>query len=110
MANFITRHSASSLNLFCASPAMYVLERILMRRQPVGVPAHRGSAVEAGVTHGLLDLAADPQDCIDIAKQRYRELTALSGDPRKDKYGESVGVMVLRALTELRPYGVPTRT
>jgi hypothetical protein len=51
----IERHSPSSLNLFCASPAMSVLERILGHHQPVGAPAHRGTAVEDGVTVGLLD-------------------------------------------------------
>lgn len=104
----LTRHSPSSLNLFCASPAMWVLERVLGHRQPVGVPAHRGTAVEAGVTHGLLNRDADPQECVDIATQKYRELTALSADPRKDKYGDGIDAMVLRALTELRPYGRPT--
>ena len=43
------RHSPSSLNQFAASPAMFVLERILGLRQPVGVPAHRGVAIEDGV-------------------------------------------------------------
>lgn len=104
----IERHSPSSLNLFCASPAMYVLERVLGRRQPVGVPAHRGTAVEAGVAHGLLNPGADPQEAIDIAKGRYRQITALSSDPRREKYGESIEPMVLRALTELRPYGLPS--
>lgn len=104
----IERHSPSSLNLFCASPAMFVLERVLGRRQPVGVPAHRGTAVEAGVAHGLTNPDCDPQACIEIATRRYRELTALSADPRKEKYCDGIDAMVLRALTELRPYGQPT--
>src|SRR4051812_8609600 len=101
MNELLTRHSPSSLNLFCASPAMWVVERVLGHRMPVGVPAHRGTAVEAGVAHGLLNPTCDPQDSIDIAKQRYRELTALSPDLRKDKYGSDIDAMVLRALTEL---------
>src|SRR6476620_6325133 len=48
-------HSASSTNLFCASPAMWVAEKLLGLRQPVGAPAHRGVAVEDGVTHGLIN-------------------------------------------------------
>ena len=53
--NFINyeRHSPSSLNLFAASPAMFTLEHIFGIRQPVGVPAHRGVAVEDGVALGL---------------------------------------------------------
>jgi len=104
----LDRHSPSSLNLFCASPAMWVLERVLEQRQPVGVPAHRGTAVEAGVAHGLLNIDCDASDCVEVAEQRYRELTALSGDPRREKYGENIPVMVRRALDELRPYGVPS--
>ena len=52
----IVRHSPSSLNLFAASPAMWVLEKILGIKQPVGVPAHRGVAVEDGVVVGLNNL------------------------------------------------------
>src|SRR5918993_2226628 len=89
MNELLTRHSPSSLNLFCASPAMWVLERVLGKRQPVGVPAHRGAAVEAGVTHGLMNRDADPQEAIDIAQAKYRVLTALSPDPRREKYGET---------------------
>src|SRR4051812_4115928 len=81
----LSRHSPSSLNLFCAAPSMWVLERVLGRSQPVGAPAHRGVAVEAGVAYGLLNPTCDPQDSIDIAQQRYRELIALSPDLRKDK-------------------------
>ena len=34
-------HSPSSLNQFAASPALFVLERILGLKQVVGAPAHR---------------------------------------------------------------------
>lgn len=104
----LERHSPSSLNLFCASPAMFVLERVLGKRQPVGVPAHRGTAVEAGVTLGLADLSATLEACSDVALRKYRELSALSPDPRKEKYGEDIPGMVARALAELRPYGSPS--
>lgn len=106
----VERHSPSSLNLFCAAPALFVLERVLGRRQPVGVPAHRGTAIEAGVTAGLLDLDKPVEDCIEIAETRYCALTALSGDPRRALYGADIPGMVRTALDELRPYGVPTST
>jgi len=48
----IEHHSPSSLNLFCVSPAMYCLEKIVGVRQPVGAPAHRGTAVEHGIQPG----------------------------------------------------------
>lgn len=106
----IERHSPSSLNLFSAAPAMFVLERILGKRQPVGVPAHRGTAIEDGVAVGLLDPAAPIATCIDAAHKRYDTLTALSPDARRERYRETIADMVTEALAELRPYGVPTKT
>lgn len=106
----VERHSPSSLNLFCASPAMFVLERILEKRQPVGAPAHRGTAVEEGVTVGLMNPAATLNDCTAAALKKYDLVSALSGDKRREEYRETIPDMVERALTELRPYGVPSKT
>lgn len=105
----LERHSPSSLNLFCAAPAMYVLERILGQRQPVGSPAHRGTAVEDGVTHGLMNLTADVQDCINVALKKYDTISALSSDKRREDYRATIPDMVKTALEELRPYGTPSR-
>lgn len=107
---FIKHHSPSSLNLFCAAPAMYVLEKIIGIRQPVGAPAHRGTGVEEGVTLGLLDPSATIEACIDAALKKYDAVSALSGDARREKYRETIPEMVTAALNELRPYGVPSRT
>ena len=104
------RHSASSLNLFVASPAMFVLERVKGIKQIVGVPAHRGVAVEDGVTAGLLDLKASPKACIDVALAKYDVLTAMTPDPRRDQYRKSIPDMVTAALVELREYGSPSGT
>lgn len=106
----LDRHSPSSLNLFCSSTAMWVLERVLGKRQPVGVPAHRGTAVEAGVAMGLMDQSATVESCVEAAMRRYRELAAITPDARKDKYGEDIPGMVALALAELRPYGIPSGT
>lgn len=106
----IERHSPSSLNLFCASPSMFVLERVLGRRQPVGSPAHRGTAVEDGVTIGLLNPAMPIADCAQTALKRYDAISALSGDKRRDEYRTTIPGMVESALAELRPYGIPTAT
>ena len=103
------RHSPSALNLFCAAPAMFVLEKILGHRQPVGSPAHRGTAVEDGVTHGLLYQDAPVQTCIDAALKKYDTISALSGDRRREDYRLTIPAMVTTALEELRPYGLPTR-
>jgi len=105
----LERHSPSSLNLFAASPAMYVLERILGHKQPVGAIAHRGTAVEAGVAHGLLNLDATPGDCMRVALEKYDTLTTFSGDHRKEDLRNGIPGMVELGLDELRPYGTPTR-
>ena len=81
----ITRHSPSSLNLFCASPSMFVLEKVLGRRQPVGSPAHRGTAVEEGITLGLMDPSASVTSCIQAALAKYDAITALSSDKRREE-------------------------
>jgi len=105
----LERHSPSSLNLFCASPSMFVLERILGVRQPVGSPAHRGTAVEDGVTHGLMNLMASVEDCTAVAIKKYDTISALSGDKRREDYRVTIPEMVKTALEELRPYGTPSR-
>jgi hypothetical protein len=104
------RHSPSSLNLFAASPAMFVLERVLGRRQPVGSPAHRGVAVEDGVTAGLNDMRLGVPTCINEALVKYDTLTALSPDPRKEQYRATIPGMVKSALEALREYGKPSAT
>lgn len=104
----VDRHSPSSLNLFCASPAMFVLERVIGRRQPVGAAAHRGTAVEAGIAAGLADLDRDVEECVEVAVTKYRTLIALCGDPRVEVCGRAIPDMVRHGLAELRPYGAPT--
>ena len=104
------RHSPSKLNLFCAQPSMFTLEYILGIKQPVGAPAHRGVAVEDGVTYGLKFPAAHMDDCSHVAWVKYDSLTALSGDPRREKYRETVPDMVSTAVKRLRQYGIPTGT
>jgi hypothetical protein len=105
----IERHSPTSLNLFAASPSMFVVEKILGFRQPVGAPAHRGLAVEDGVTHGLLNPEAEIEECSAVAIKRYDTLMALSPDARRERYRETIPDMVSSALTELRPYGLPSQ-
>jgi hypothetical protein len=102
------RHSPSACNLFAASPAMFVLEKVLGQRQPVGAPAHRGTAVEHGVTIGLQDPAASLEACVSAAQTKFDTISALSGDPRREDYRATIPAMVESALKELRPYGIPS--
>lgn len=108
MIKSYVRHSPSALNLFAASTSMFVLEKVLGIRQPVGSPAHRGTAVEDGVTHGLLYADADVATCAAIALKKYDTISALSGDKRREDYRASIPAMVEAGLKELRPYGLPT--
>jgi hypothetical protein len=101
-------HSPSSLNLFVAEPAMFVLERILGHKQLVGAAAHRGTAVEQGVTHGLLNPKTSIETCCKRAVAHYDTLMALSPDPRRAKCRAGIEPMVRAATSELRCYGVPS--
>jgi len=103
-------HSPSSCNAFAASPAMWVLERIWGLKQPVGAKAHRGTAVEDGVTLGLMNPDAPLQACVDVALTKYDTLTAMSGDPHREKCRDGIPEMVSLVLAELRPYGIPSQT
>lgn len=102
------RHSPSSLNLYSTCLPMFVLEKILGKRQQVGSPAHRGTAVEDGIAAGLTDLDRPVADCAEVAMRKFRELSALSSDPRKDSFAETIPAMVEAGLEELRPYGTPS--
>ena len=106
----LPHYSPSSLNLFCASPSMFILEKVLGVRQPVGCPAYRGTAVEAGVTAGLMEPNKPLPECIAVAEAKYDAITALSSDTRRADYRETLAGMVTSALEELRPYGVPSHT
>lgn len=109
----IAHLSPSSLNLWAAEPALWVMERLLNKRAPVGCAAHRGTAVEHGVWLGLFAKATSEQgmaveQCQKEALAEYDRLTALSGDPNRAKEREAVPGCVEQALIELLPYGVPT--
>lgn len=99
--------SASSINLFAASPSLFVLEKCLKSRQQVGAAAHRGTAVEAGIVCGLLENKPD-DECVSEAEKVFNIKAALSGDPRREKEADSIADMVRAGLKELREYGKPS--
>jgi elongation factor P--beta-lysine ligase len=102
--------SPSQINLFCSAPALWVMEKLLKIRSPVGAAAHRGTAAEDGIIAGLMEPEKPVDECIEIAQRRFRELTALSRDPNRAKESEAIAGIVKQGLAELRPYGVPTST
>lgn len=100
--------SATSLNLYAAAPALWVVEKLLRRRAPVGCAAHRGTAVEHGVSLGLFDPALAVADCQAAALAEFDRLAALSADANRGKEREAIPGLVETALAELRAYGPPT--
>lgn len=101
-------HSPSSLNLFAASPALWVAEKMLGFKRPASATMNRGVAVEHGVAHGLKKIKAPIQECINAAQSHYDKLMALSPDARKAAYRADIPAMVNQSLAELRPYGEPS--
>ncbi len=97
--------SASSCNLFAVQPALWVAEKLLKLRAPVGAAAHRGSAVEAGVTYKLLNPEKSMDDCIEEADQVFLQKTALCGDPKRQFEHELIPAITRNAITELADYG-----
>lgn len=73
----------------------------------MGAAAHRGTAVEKGVVHGL-ETGADDAECIKVAKDEFWRLMVLSSDPAAEKEEAAVPEMVKIGLAELRGYGKPT--
>ena len=100
--------SVSTLNLFQNAPGLFILEKLMGKRQPVGCAAHRGNAVEAGIIMGLNDPDAPLEDCIAKALTEFDRLSALSTDHNREKERKGIGGMVQNGLAELRPYGKPS--
>lgn len=100
--------SVSQLNLWAAAPGVYVMERLLGYKTPVGAAAHRGNAVETGVVAGLM--GAPLKEAIDTANAAFTERTALSTDPRRDKERDGLAGMVEQGISLLSPWGKPDRT
>jgi len=99
--------SASSLNLWAAEPALWIMERLLGRKAPPGVPAARGKAVEHGVHLGLSDPRLSVEECIEGAERAFDRETVFNGDPRRADERKKLAGWVRGALAELRQYGTP---
>lgn len=104
----ISHLSASSLNAWLAAPSLWVLEKLLKHRGQMGAAAHRGTAVEAGVSAGLFNPEVDEAACTKTAIELYDKLTALSGDPKRDHERTVIPGMVKQGLA-LREHGLPIR-
>jgi hypothetical protein len=110
MISTYTRHSPSALNLFAACREVFILEKILGFKQPGSAKMELGTAVEHGVAIGLKNPKAEVADCIAAAVMAYDTKMALRGDPHREGCRADIPAMVESALTELRPYGIPSAT
>jgi hypothetical protein len=111
--NVFERHgikhlSPSSLNLWAAEPALWVMERLLKRRSPTSANAVRGRAAEYGIHVGLLDPSLSLPECIAAAQTTFDREMALSPDDRREAERNNLSGYVEHGLKELRQYGVPT--
>lgn len=103
----ITHLSASSINAYATDLGLWCMERLMKMKTQVGCAAHRGTAIEAGVSAGLLDPSLPIEVAQAIAIQEYAKLTAFSSDPKREQEREAVEPSVAVAIDELRKYGIP---
>jgi hypothetical protein len=113
MSNGFARHgidhlSASSLNLWAAEPAVWLMERLLGHRSPPSALMARGRAVEDGVHVGLIDPSLSVETCIERALATYDREMTLNPDGRRDSERALIPGYVEHGLGELRQYGIPS--
>lgn len=107
------RHlSASSLNLYSAEPALWVLRYLHGFRDDVGPKAWRGQAVEAGLDWWLYK--QDRDGALDAAKVAYVEReTEFAGNndgvvpDDADTVGEGIEPMLDQAIEATKDFGLP---
>lgn len=100
--------SPSSLNLWAAEPALWVMERLLGRRSPMSAIAARGRAAEQGIHAGLIEPDRDLAACIEVGERAFDRDMALVPDPRRESERKNLAGYIEYGLMELRGYGVPT--
>lgn len=105
----IAHLSPSTCNAFVKAPASFVMTKIYGFYGATGASAFRGTAVEAGIAHGLVN-GGTAADCVDLARKEFARLSAFSTDPKKEAEAENIADMVKIGLSELLPYGRPTST
>lgn len=103
----LTRWSVSRITKAQKDKTLLLLE-LKGIKGSVGVRAHGGTAVEAGVAAGLMDLSMPLSKAQEIALKEFDRLTVFNRFDGIDKERAGVPRMVEQALEELRPYGTPS--
>jgi hypothetical protein len=100
--------SASSLNLYAAEPALWVMERLIGLKSSGSAIMARGKAVEAGVHLALTRPNLTIDAAITEGLRTYDLEMALVPDARREDEKQQIPGYIKFAVEELRPYGVPT--
>ncbi len=103
----ITNLSASSINLFAAEPAMWVMQKLAKKQTSAGPAAHRGTAAEAGIVMGLLDPEAPIIACQQHALDEFDRLVAVDLDGKAAKERNAIMNIVENGIKKLRVAGIP---
>ena len=100
--------SPSSLNLYAAEPALWVLEKLLRLKHGSSATMARGKAVETGVHMALMQPSLSIEASIAHAEREYDREMALVPDPNREDERKGIAGYVRHAAEELRQYGVPS--
>lgn len=101
----ITHLSPSSLNLYCANPALWVGKYLMGWRDESGPAAFRGSAIEAGLDVFLFEQKGE--EATQRARAKFLELTQGQADEAHEEELANVGPMLAQAMTALKDFGTP---
>lgn len=96
--------SVSNVNGFISWRSKWYLERIAGFKSVMGPEAHRGSAVEHGVAHGLI-YPVPVENCIKLALDDYDNLCADLDLDATAACREGIPGLVTKLLETLKPFG-----
>lgn len=109
LTDYFQHMSPSNINGFISWRSKWYLERIAQAKLPFGPEGHRGSAVEHGVTFGLIQ-GAPLADCHALALKDFDDLTKdLDVDDSAECRGP-IPAMVTALIDALKPFGKVTST
>lgn len=100
--------SASSLNLYAAEPALWVMERLIGLKSSGSAIMARGKAAETGVHLALMRPNLTIDAAIAEALREYDREMALVPDARREDEKQQIPGYIKHAVEELRQYGIPT--
>ena len=103
----IAHLSPSSLNLYAANPSLWCLRYLYKVDDAMGPAAHRGTAVEDGLSHWLQthDITASAN----IALDRFASLTHEMPGPETEAERANILPMLVQAQAACKEYGNPEK-